>query len=132
MAKFISSANTAETSAKKKPDKKSSAGKILETVFLTLYRLRKIVMAIPVIYLAFRLAFYNESHLPVEVGLFLQNNGCFLRMIDRGTAVLIPLFLTLGCLVLMMFSRKAMYAWAISIFSLALPILLLISNIYPA
>ena len=99
---------------------------------MTLYRLRKIVMAIPVIYLAFRLAFYNESHLPVEVGLFLQNNGCFLRMIDRGTAVLIPLFLTLGCLVLMMFSRKAMYAWAISIFSLALPILLLISNIYPA
>ena len=132
MAKCISAANTAETAAKKKPGKNSSAGKILETVFMTLYRLRKIVMAIPVIYLAFRLAFYNESHLPVEVGLFLQNNGCFLRMIDRGTAVVVPLAVNFGCLALMMFSRKAMYAWAISIFSLALPILLLISNIYPA
>ena len=39
---------------------------------------------------------------------------------------------TFGCLALMMFSRKAMYAWAISIFSLALPLLILISNIYPA
>lgn len=132
MAKITSSANGSEVSAKKKAGKNNSFQKAFDTVLMTLYRLRKIVMAIPVIYLAFRLAFYNESHLPVEVGLFLQNNGCFLRMIDRGTAVLIPLFLTLGCLVLMMFSRKAMYAWAISIFSLALPILLLISNIYPA
>lgn len=132
MAKITSSANGSEVSVKKKAGKNHSFQKAFDTVLMTLYRLRKIVMAIPVIYLAFRLAFYNESHLPVEVGLFLQNNGCFLRMIDRGTAVLIPLFLTLGCLVLMMFSRKAMYAWAISIFSLALPILLLISNIYPA
>ena len=132
MAKITSSANGSEVSAKKKEGKNNSFQKAFDTVLMTLYRLRKIVMAIPVIYLAFRLAFYNESHLPVEVGLFLQNNGCFLRMIDRGTAVLMPLFLTLGCLVLMMFSRKAMYAWAISIFSLALPILLLISNIYPA
>ena len=53
-------------------------------------------------------------------------------MIDRGTAVVVPMAVTFGCLALMMFSRKAMYAWAISIFSLALPLLVLISNIYPA
>ena len=67
-----------------------------------------------------------------EVGIFLQNNGNFLRMIDRGTAVVFPLLVTLGCLVLMMFSRKAMYTWAISIFSLALPLLILLSNTFPA
>ena len=32
----------------------------------------------------------------------------------------------------MFLSRKAMYPWAISIFSLAIPILLLLSNRYPA
>ena len=29
-------------------------------------------------------------------------------------------------------SRKAMYPWAISIFTLALPVLLLVSNVYPS
>ena len=114
----------------KKPE--NSFNKAVSSVLMFLYGARKFIMALPVAYYALRIAMYNSVHLPTEVGIFLQNNGNFLRMIDRGTAVLIPLFLTLGCLVLMMFSRKAMYAWAISIFSLALPILLLISNIYPA
>lgn len=99
---------------------------------LTVYHLRKVVMALPVIYYALKLAIYNEQHLPVEVGLFLQNNGDFLQMVSRSSAVLMPLLLTCGCLFLMLFSRKAMYAWAISIFTLALPVIILISNIYPA
>ena len=43
-----------------------------------------------------------------------------------------PLALTLACLFLMFCSRKALYPWAISVFTLALPILLLVSNLYPA
>jgi len=43
-----------------------------------------------------------------------------------------PLALTGACLFLMFCSRKATYAWSISIFTLALPILLLVSNLYPA
>lgn len=106
--------------------------KALGIVFMTFYHLRKVVMAIPVIYFAFKIAAYNSEHLPVEVGLFLQSSGDFLRMVDRNTAVFLPLVITLACLGLMFFSRKAMYAWAISIFSLALPLLLLFSNLYPA
>ena len=101
-------------------------------VIMFLYHARKIVMAAPVAIYAFYLAYQNSIHLPSEVGIFLQNNGNFLRMIDRGTAVVFPLLVTLGCLVLMMFSRKAMYTWAISIFSLALPLLILLSNTFPA
>lgn len=101
-------------------------------VIMFLYHARKLVMAAPVAIYAFYLAYQNSIRLPTEVGIFLQNNGNFLRMIDRGTAVVFPLLVTLGCLVLMMFSRKAMYTWAISIFSLALPILLWVSNAYPA
>ena len=43
-----------------------------------------------------------------------------------------PLGLTAACLLLMFCSRKAMYPWAISIFTLALPVLLLVSNVYPS
>lgn len=127
MAKSIAAEKSSKSSKSN-----NTFSKTFELVVMTLYHLRKIVMAIPVIFYALRIAVYNGKHLPVEVGLFLQNNGNFLRMIDRGTAVFIPLVVTFACLGLMMFSRKAMYAWAISIFSLALPILLLVSNVYPA
>lgn len=118
--------------------KKSQAGiysrfkKVIGVIVMTVYHLRKIIMTVPVVLCALRLAVYNEQHLPVEVGLFLQNNGDFLRMVSRHTAVFWPLMITFACLFLMLFSRKAMYAWAISIFTLALPLLILISNIYPA
>lgn len=117
------------------PNEKKPANPVTQAigaVIMFFYHARKIIMALPVAYYALRLAFYNSVHLPSEVGIFLQNNGNFLRMIDRGTAVVVPLAVNFGCLALMMCSRKAMYAWAISIFSLALPLLVLISNIYPA
>lgn len=110
----------------------SSFEKALGSVIMFFYRARKIVMAAPVAIYAFYLAYQNSIRLPTEVGIFLQNNGNFLRMIDRGTAVVFPLLVTLGCLALMMFSRKAMYAWAISVFTLTLPLLILISNTFPA
>ena len=128
MAKAVTSkfANPNE----KKPE--NTFKKVLGSVIMFFYRTRKIIMALPVAYYAFRIAFYNSVNLPTEVGIFLQNNGNFLWMIDRGSAVVVPLAVTFGCLTLMMFSRKAMYAWAISIFSLALPLLILFSNSYPA
>lgn len=129
MAKAVKSSKFA------KPEEKKSIaggiGKAVGAVAMFLYHSRKVVMAIPVLIYAFYLAYRNSIRLPSEVGIFLQNNGNFLRMIDRGTAVVIPLLVTLGCLTMMMFSRKAMYAWAISIFSLALPLLILVTNIFP-
>ena len=42
-----------------------------------------------------------------------------------------PLGLTLGCLALMFLSKRATFPWIISVFTLALPLLLLLSNLYP-
>ena len=89
-------------------------------------------MAAPVVYYALKFAAYNSSHLPESVGLNLQATGEFAIHISRYVAVVGPLALTGGCIAMMFLSRKAMYAWAVSVFSLALPILLLVSNIYPA
>lgn len=113
---------------------KQTVGKInriISTVGTWLFRLRKPVMAAPVVYYAVKLAQYNRLHLPEQVGVNLQSTGEFAQYISRDLAVMGPLALTGGCLILMFCSRKAMYSWAISIFTLALPLLLLLSNAYP-
>lgn len=97
-----------------------------------LFRLRKVVLAAPVVYWALKLASYNREHLPDQVGINLQSSGEFAQMISRDMAVMGPLGLTAACLLLMLCSRKALYPWAISIFTLVLPLLILISNLYPA
>lgn len=108
------------------------ANRIINGIGICLYRLRKFILAAPVAYYALMLAAYNMEHLPEEVGINLQSTGEFAMTIARGMAVTGSLGLTLACLMLMFCSRKALYPWAISIFTLALPILLLVSNIYPA
>lgn len=113
---------------------KQTVGKInhaISTIGTWLFRLRKPVMAAPVVYYAVKLAQYNRIHLPEQVGVNLQSTGEFAQYISRDLAVMGPLALTGGCLILMFCSRKAMYSWAISIFTLALPLLLLLSNAYP-
>jgi hypothetical protein len=97
-----------------------------------LFRLRKIVLAIPVVYWALKLANYNKELLPEQVGINLLSNGSFEQMISRDVAVMGPLGLTAACLLLMFCSRKAMYPWAISVFTLAVPLLILVTNLYPA
>lgn len=105
---------------------------VINLIGVWLFRLRKIVMTVPVVYYALKLAKYNMAHLPEEVGINLQSTGEFAQTISRNLAVMGPLALTLACLLLMFCSRKAMYSWAISIFTLALPLLILFSNVYPA
>lgn len=106
--------------------------KVIGIIAAVLYHLRKVVLAAPVIYYALKLSAYNGVHLPPTVGLFLQADGTFLMEFAKSLAVMGPLVLTGGCLAMMFLSRKAMYAWAISVFSLAVPVLILISNLYPA
>ena len=105
---------------------------LINFVGMILFRLRKVVLAAPVVYAALQLAQYNREHLPEQVGINIQSSGEFAQMISRDLAVMGPLGLTAACLLLMFCSRKAMYPWAISIFTLTLPVLILVSNLYPA
>ena len=95
----------------------SKVNSVINLVGVWLFRLRKFIMAAPVVYAAIRLASYT---------------GEFAMTVSRQLAVMGPLGLTAACLLLMFCSRKAMYPWAISIFTLALPVLLLVSNVYPS
>ena len=106
--------------------------RVIGILVMLIYRLRSVFLAIPVVWYALKLAAYNSKHLPEEVGLNLLSTGEFAMTISRELAVMGPLVVTGACLVLMLTSRKALYPWAVSIFTLILPILLLVSNLYPA
>ena len=105
-------------------------GEVIGVVCTWIFRLRKIIMAIPVVYLAVRIAVANMQRLPEHVGLNLQTNGEFAMMVTRSYAVLGPLCVTGFCLLLMFCSRKTIFPWIISIFTLVLPYLIYFTNLY--
>lgn len=104
---------------------------ILRLIGNLIWRLRKVIMAIPVVYYAIYFGVYNAKYLPERVGLVLQSNGEFAQTVSRSVAVLGPMGVTAACLLLMFCSRKALYPWLISILSLLLPMLILLLNNYP-
>ena len=95
-------------------------------------RMRQAIMSIPVALAALYLAQYTYARLPEEVGINLQTTGEYAYMISREAAVLGPLAVTAVCLLLMFCSRRTVYPWIISIFSLVLPLLILFTNVFPA
>ena len=105
---------------------------IIYLIGLWIYRFRSIFFAIPVVYGALKLARVNYELLPDMVGLNLLTSGEYSYMVAKDTAVYGPLMVTAACLLMMMLSRKTLYPWVISVFSLVLPLLILITNIFPA
>ena len=102
-----------------------------KATFRWAYKLRGVVLAIPVAGLAAILALYNFFALPNLVGFHLMPSGEYAFLIGKLLAVLGPLAVTAVCLLLMFCSKKVLYPWLISLFSLILPILILITNTFP-
>ena len=102
--------------------------RVMTSVGKVLYHLRKVFMAIPVVYLAMRVFVYAKEKLPQEVGILLQENGGYRYIVDKAQALNLCLIVTGGCLVMMFLSRKIVYPWVISLFSLVLPLFLVLSN----
>lgn len=120
-----------------KPEKKQKNGgfqkvwNVIRLIGNLIYRLRKVIMSIPVVYYAIVFGIYNAKYLPERVGLVLQSNGEFAQTVSRSLAVMGPMGITAACLLLMFCSRRTLYPWLISIMSLLLPILILLLNNYP-
>ena len=110
----------------------SVIGKVIKGIFQWIYRLRSLFLAVPVALVALRLAAFNREHLPEMVGIDLQASGQYTYLLDRETVIFWPLVVTGGCLALMILSRRTVYPWIISIFSLVIPILIYVTNIFPA
>ncbi len=96
-----------------------------------IYAMRKVFAAVPVGVAAVLLAIYNQAHLPKVVGLGLQNDGTFNLLLVRELAVLGPVAVTAVCLLMMFASKKILTPWMVSLFSLALPLVILLTNSFP-
>lgn len=106
-------------------------GDVLGVIWKYIYRYRKLFMAAPVVVAALYLARYSAGVLPETVGIFIQSNGLYAWTISRTLAVWAPVGITGLCLVLMFCSRRALYPWIISLFSLVLPFFMMISIFFP-
>lgn len=107
-------------------------GDVIGLIWVWIVRLRKVFMAAPVVYVAIRIAMANMERLPEVVGLNLQSNGEFAMMVTRNYAVYGPLGVTAFCLLLMFCSRKTLFPWIISIFTLVVPYLIYLTNLISA
>ena len=106
-------------------------GRAIAWICKWIMHLRKIFLAIPVVYGALRVAEYANEHLPEKVGLNLLENGEYAYTVTKEIAVLGPLAITAACLLLMFCSKRTLYPWLISLFSLVLPLMILLTNIFP-
>ncbi len=107
-------------------------GRFLMRVWQYAVRFKKVVLAVPVGWCAIWLALENIGRLPDKVGLGLQIDGTFSMMLPKLLAILGPVAVTALCLLLMFGSKRTLTPWLVSVFSLALPILLWVINVYPA
>lgn len=104
---------------------------ILLIIWAYVKRLRKIVMAVPVVWGAVVLALKNMERLPETVGLMLLEDGTFAVEMSRELAVLGPVALTALCLLLMFCSRRILTPWTVSLFTLLVPVFIWVINVYP-
>lgn len=106
-------------------------GRVLSIVGKVLFYMRKLFLAAPVVWVAVRLYGYAMEELPKTVGIMLQENGDYYQYLPRDTAAMGCMAVTAACLLMMFLSRRTLYPWLISVFSLVLPFLLILTNIFP-
>lgn len=117
-------------------------GSFLSRLWQYLFMLRGIILSAPVAAAAVILAAKCSTDLPASVevtlpGIQLQGENSLFgflvyqtQYVPRGTAVMVPLVLTAACLLLTICSKRTLYPWLISVFTLAVPVFLLVTNLY--
>ena len=101
-----------------------------------LYKLRSVILAIPVVIGAIILAIYNAANLPEKLQIYFPtraNEEVMTKVVEmgKGTAILVPLLLTAFCLLMMFCSKKVLYPWLISVFTLVLPLFFVFISVFP-
>lgn len=129
----MSNSQNTDDSAKK-PTAKQSSGKNETTarkVWKYIWKFRGAIISIPVLVFAISQAFRNASILPDTVGLNIQATGEYAMTVSRSVAVVVPLLVTIGCTLMATFTKRPLFPWLISIFTLVLPVLIWVINSYP-
>lgn len=107
-------------------------GRVLGIIWKYILQFRKFILTIPVAWGAIYLGLRNLNVLPEVVGINLKTDGTFEVQISRMAAVLCPALVTLLCLLLMFCSKRTLTPWLVSIFTLTIPLLIWVTNVFPA
>ena len=107
-------------------------GYVLSVIWKWIYNLRSVLLSIPVVIAAIGLTKQALVKLPEQVGILLLEDGGYQWTVARNIAAFGPLAVTAACLLMMFCSRRVLYPWLISIFSLVIPFVIYITNVFPA
>lgn len=105
---------------------------VLRQIGLWIYRLRGLILSIPIVVAALKLARINYELLPDAVGIDLQTTGEYSFTVAKEVAVYGPLAVTALCLLMVLMSRKTAYPWLVSAMSLLIPLIILMINVFPS
>lgn len=107
-------------------------GRVLGKIGRWIYNLRKVLATIPVGVAAVILGIYNMRHLPPAVGIGMKADGSYYFLLIRELAVLGPIAITALTLLLVFCSKRILTPWAVSVFTLIIPVFLYVTNVFPA
>ena len=107
-------------------------GRVFYIIGRVLFHMRKIFLTLPVVWLAYKVCSYAKEMLPDAVGVWLLESGDYAFTLGIEAALISCLAVTAACLVLMYLSRRTILPWIVSIFTLVLPIMLVLTNMYPS
>lgn len=125
--------NTPAPAEKARTEKSGkSGGSVLKKIWHYVWMCRGVIISLPVLAVAIWQAFLNASRLPETVGLNIQATGEYAMTVSRPTAVVVPLLITMACILMTCLTKRNLFPWLISVFSLVLPVLIWVINIYPA
>ena len=112
-------------------DKRQLNKEKMRTLWKWAYRLRSVVLSIPVAAIAVIIALHNQVRLPDTVGFNMQASGEYAFEVAKTVAVFGPVAVTALCLLMTFCSKKVLYPWLISVFSLVLPLFIYFTNTFP-
>ena len=105
--------------------------KNVKKITAKIFHYRAVFLALIVVACSLTMAAVSMFLLPAQVGIDLQIDGSYTFMLPKLLAVLFPVLITLISLVFVLISKRTLYPWLISLFTLALPAVILLTNIFP-
>ena len=113
--------NVLNESGKNPYDPEKSAGENIKSVLRWAFRLRGVALSLPVAVIAVLLAVNNTAVLPgpLEIGA-----GQNVITLSKSVLIMGPLALTALSILMTLFSKRVVYPWLISAFTLLLPVVL--------
>lgn len=102
-------------------DPQKSAGENFKSVLRWAFRLRGVALSVPVAVIAVILAMNNMAALP---GPLMVGAGQNVITLSKSVLIMGPLALTALSILMTLFSKRVVYPWLISLFTLLLPLAL--------